>query len=134
MDRRDFVRAGAALAAGVAVSPVLAACKLESRRELADGGFVTLRDRYFREQLELNPVTSTYLGGDGWDPALRTLNGRLRDYSPGALDDEARRYVSLERAHSTIDATLLTPQGRVDHAVIGAQIAFLKNLIERRYH
>ena len=134
MHRRDFVRTGAALAAGVAVAPVLAACKLESRRELADGGWVTLRDRYFREQLELNPVTSTYLGGDGWDPTLRALNGRLRDYSPGALAEESRRYVSLERSHGTLDATLLTPQGRIDHAVMGAQMAFLKNLLERRYH
>jgi uncharacterized protein (DUF885 family) len=134
MHRRDFVRAGATFAAGIAVSPVLQACKLESRRDLADGGFVQLRNKYFREQLELNPVTSTYLGGDGWDPALRVLNGRLRDYSPAALADEAQRYVSLERSHGSIDATLLTPQGRVDHAVMDAQVTFLKNLIDRRYH
>ena len=70
MDRREFVRAGATLAAGVAVAPVLQACKLESRRDLADGGFVLLRDRYFRQQLTLNPVTSTYLGGDGWDSEI----------------------------------------------------------------
>ena len=54
MDRRDFVRAGATLAAGAAVSPILHACKLESRRDLADDGFVKLRDRYFRDQLILN--------------------------------------------------------------------------------
>lgn len=134
MHRRDFVRTGATLAAGVAVAPILSACKLESRRELAGEGFVQLRDRYFREQLMLNPVTSTYLGGDGWDPALRSLNGRLRDYSPGALADEAREYRSLERGHGTIDPALLTPQGRVDHAVMDAQISFLKNQLERRYH
>jgi uncharacterized protein (DUF885 family) len=134
MDRRRFVRTGATLAAGVAVAPVLTACKLESRTDLADGGFVTLRDRYFRQQLLLNPVTSTYLGGDGWDPALAPLNGRLRDYSPGALEDEARDYRRLERSHGSIDPTLLTPVGRVDHAVMGAQIAFLKRQIEQRYH
>ena len=134
MDRRNFIRAGASLAAGVAVAPVLHACKLESRRDLADGGFVILRDRYFREQLVLNPVTSTYLGGDGWDQTLLALNGKLRDYSPGALADESREYRRLERSLGTLDATLLTPQGRVDHAVMGAQIAFLTHQIEQRYH
>lgn len=134
MDRREFVRAGAKLAAGVAVAPVLQACKLESRRDLADGGFVLLRDRYFRQQLTLNPVTSTYLGGDGWDATLLSLNGKLRDYSPDALADESSDYQRLERSHGSLDATLLTPQGRVDHAVIGAQIAFLKYQLDRSYH
>jgi uncharacterized protein (DUF885 family) len=110
------------------------ACRLESRRELADGSFVTLRDRYFRDQLRRNPVTSTYLGGDGWDPALRELNGRLRDYSAGALTDEATDLRTLERAHSSIEATLLTPQGRIDHAVMDAQIAFLRQQLDNRYH
>jgi uncharacterized protein (DUF885 family) len=134
MHRRDFVRAGATLAAGIAAAPVLQACRLESRRELADGGFVQMRDRFFREQLELNPVTSTYLGGDGWDPALNVLNGRLRDYSQGALDEELRDFPRLERLHGAIDATLLTPQGRVDHAVMDAQMGYLKYLLEQRYH
>jgi uncharacterized protein (DUF885 family) len=134
MDRRDFVRAGATIAAGAVVAPLLDGCKLESRRELADVGFVQLRDRYFRQQLVLNPVTSTYLGGDGWDPTLRPLNGRLRDYSASALEDEAREYLRFDRAHGSIDATLLTPQGRVDHAVMSAQTQFLKNQLERRYH
>jgi len=134
MDRRDFVRGGATLAAGAAIAPIIQACKLESRRDLADEGLVKVRDRYFRDQLTLNPVTSTYLGGDGWDPALRALNGRLRDYSPGALEDEARDYRRLERSLGTLDAALLTPQGRVDHAVMSAQIAFLKSQLERSYH
>jgi uncharacterized protein (DUF885 family) len=134
LDRRDFLRAGAALAAGVVAAPMLDGCKLESRRELADGGFVQLRDRFFREQLVLNPVTSTYLGGDGWDPALLPLGGKLRDYSQDALDDEARDYRLLDRAHGSIDPTLLTPQGRVDHAVMGAQMAFLRSELDRRYH
>jgi uncharacterized protein (DUF885 family) len=134
MDRRDFVRASATLAAGATVAPLLHACKLESRRDLADDGFVKLRDRYFRDQLMLNPVTSTYLGGDGWDASLRQLNGKLRDYTPGALEDEERDYRRLDRAHGSIDPALLTPQRRVDHAVMAAQIAFLKSQLERRYH
>ena len=133
MDRRDFVRAGTAIVAGAAL-PLVQACRLESRRELADGSFVTLRDRWFRDQLRLNPVTSTYLGGDGWDPSLRDLNGRLRDYSAGAIADEANDYAALGRTHGSIDATLLTPHGRVDHAVMDSQMLFLKQQLDNRYH
>ena len=134
LGRRDLLRTGAVLAAGATISPLLQACKLESRRELADESFTELRDKYFRNQLQLNPVTSTYLGGEGWDEALRGLNGRLRDYSAGGLADEAREYRQLERAHSSIDSTLLTAQGRVDYQVMGAQMAFLRFQLERRYH
>lgn len=134
VDRRDFLRTGALFAAGIAAGPLLGACKLESRRELADEGFLKLRNRYFRDQLTLNPVTSTYLGGDGWDPALAALNGRLRNYSGDALAEEARAYDDVERGLTTIDAFLLTPQAKVDHAVISSQVAFLKYQLERRYH
>jgi uncharacterized protein (DUF885 family) len=134
VDRRGFLRNGATLIAGVAAAPMLGACKLESRRDLADDGFVQLRDRYFKNQMTLNPVTATYLGADGYDPALRPLGGRLRDYSQGALDDEGRDYRQFDRALGAIDPALLTPSRRVDHAVIGAQVAFLKNMLERRYH
>ena len=134
MDRRDFVRTGVALGAAAFAAPLLEGCRFESRRELADGGFIQLRDGYFRDQLVRNPVTSTYLGGDGWDPALQSLGGRLRDYSAAALADENREYKKLERSHSSIDAALLTPQRRVDHAVMGAQIVFLRYQLDRRYH
>lgn len=134
MDRRDFVRAGLTIAAGAAAVPALGACKLESRRELADEGFIRLRDGYFRRQLVLNPVTSTYLGGDGWDPTLSALGGKLRDCSQDALGDEARDYRRVERAHGAFDPALLTPQSRIDHAVMGAQLAFLRWQLERKYH
>ena len=132
MDRRGFVRAGVTIAAGAAAAPLLGACKLESRRELADEGFIKLRDQYFRSQLILNPVTSTYLGGDGWDPTLLALNGKLRDYSPGALADEARDYRRLLRSHGAIDESLLSPQGRVDYSVMATQVAFLAHQLDRR--
>ena len=134
MDRRGFVRAGVTIAAGAATAPLLSACKLESRSELADEGFVRLRDQHFRRQLQLNPVTCTYLGGDGWDAELRSVNGKFRDYSPGALADEAREYRRLTRSHATIDESLLSPQGRVDYAVMTAQLAFLQHQLDRRYH
>jgi len=134
IDRREFLRAGAAFAAGLATAPVLGACKLESRRDLADQGFNRLRNDYLREQLRLNPVTSTYLGGEGWDPSLSDVAWRLRDYSTGALDDETDAYRELERRLTTIDPVLLSPQGRVDHALISVQMAFLRNQLDRRYH
>jgi uncharacterized protein (DUF885 family) len=134
LDRRAFVRAGATLTAGAVAGPLLQSCKLESRRELADEGFIRLRDDYFRQQVELNPVTSTYLGGDGWDPKLQSVGGRLRDYSAGALADEARDYRRFERSHGAIDPTLLTPQRRVDHTVMAAQLAFLRSQLDRRHH
>jgi uncharacterized protein (DUF885 family) len=133
MDRRAFVKTGTTIAVAAATARLLDGCKLESRRELADEGFVKLRDNYFRTQLTLNPVTSTYLGGDGWDPSLRALNGKLRDHSAAAMDDERDEYHKLDRAHLSIDPSLLTPQRRVDHAVMAAQTAFLRSQIDRRY-
>jgi uncharacterized protein (DUF885 family) len=134
IDRRDFLKTGAALTLGAAATPLLGGCKLESRAELTDDSFDALRDRYFRAHLQLNPVTSTYLGGEGWDPALRSLNGRLRDYSAGALADEARQYRVFQQAQSTTDYALLPPQARIDFDLIAAQLAFLLNLHDRRYH
>src|SRR5947207_2778167 len=113
MDRREFVRTTALVAAGSAIAPALEACKLESRPQLADQSFQQLRDRFFRHQLTHNPVTSTYLGGDGWDSVLLPLNGQLRDFLPGQLQDEMRDYRQFERGHGSIDAALLTPQRRV---------------------
>jgi uncharacterized protein (DUF885 family) len=134
IDRRTFVQTGITLAAGAVAAPLLDGCRLESRRELADQGFIRLRDEYFRRHLLLNPVTSTYLGGDGWDPALQSLNGKLRNYAPDALQDEAREYRDMQRSHSSIDPGLLTAQRRVDHAVMAAQLGFLVWQRDRRYH
>src|SRR5207249_8635842 len=66
-------------------------------------------------------------------PNLRSLLGRLRDYSPAAMQREARDYRELERSLGSIDPTLLTPQRRVDHAVMTAQLAFLHYQLDRRY-
>ena len=132
--RRGFIKAGTAIAASVAAAPLLNACRLESRQELADEAFNALRDDFFRGQLSLNPVTCTYLGGDGWDPALVSMAGRYRDYSAGALDAESVETRRLERAHAAMDSALLSTARRIDHAVMGAQLAFLRFQMERRYH
>jgi len=134
VDRRGFIKASTTIAAAVAAAPLLNACRLESRQELADEALSALRDEYFRGQLSLNPVTCTYLGGDGWDPALSSLSGRYRDYSPGALDAESTETRRLERAHAAMDSALLSSSRRIDFAVMGAQLAFLRFQADRRYH
>ncbi|MDB4905370.1 MAG: hypothetical protein JWO05_154 [Gemmatimonadetes bacterium] len=131
MQRRDFVYRTSMAAAGLGVLRVLGGCKLESRRTQADESFLALRDRYVRKHLALNPVTSTYLGGDGLDPALADANGRLRDYSEKALADEHHFYHQTLDAQRGVDPSFLTPASRVDHAVLGAHLAFLMRQVER---
>lgn len=138
MQRRDFLAAGArgALAlgalrwaAGCASSPAS-----RPRRAAPSDAFAALRDRYFVRSLALNPVTSTYLGGDAYAPQLAEANGRLRDYRPAALASELAFYREIERE---LGRTTPGPGAReaADHAVMVAQITFLTHQIgERRYH
>jgi hypothetical protein len=44
----------------------------------------------------LNPVVSTYLGGDGYDPSLSEVNGTLRDFRPEALTGEKEFYRKIQ--------------------------------------
>ena len=133
LHRRDFLKTGVAVTIGGVAAPLLEGCRLESRAELTDDSFHELRDRYFGAQLRRNPVTSTYLGGEGWDPDLRSLNGRLRDYSAGGLADESRELRVFQQSLSTTDYALLDPRARIDFDVVAAQVAFLLNLHDRRY-
>ncbi|MBV9880570.1 MAG: DUF885 domain-containing protein [Gemmatirosa sp.] len=93
-----------------------------------------LRERYFVRSLALNPVTATYLGGDAYAPALRDVNARLRDHRPAALLAETRFLGETQRALAAIDRERLSPADRIDHALIGAQIAFVRRQIEERRH
>ncbi|HEX6559523.1 MAG TPA: DUF885 domain-containing protein [Longimicrobiales bacterium] len=121
MHRRTFIartaQAGAALSLfGCASGPGLSA---------PPGSFADLRDRYFLRVLELNPVTSTYLGGDGWNSALATANGRLRDYRPAALSEELGFYRGIQSELGRIDAASLSEHDRIDYDVLKAQLAFI---------
>ncbi len=138
MKRRDFLAAGArgalafgALRAGAGCAAGPGAGPREGR-----GGspFAALRERYFVRSLAFNPVTSTYLGGDGHAPELVDAGGRLRDYRPAALAGELAFYRGVRREFAALAPP---PAGRdaADRAVIEAQIAFLERQIEgRRYH
>ena len=142
MKRRSFLHDSARAAAAFGIFRSLAACRsagvgaagtssaTATSRSADDTRFVALRDRYFLRHLELNPVTSTYLGGDGYSPTLATVNGRLRDYAPSALAAERDFYRSVRAELDGIPAASLSPDLRVDHAVLGAQLTFLLHYLE----
>ena len=134
MNRRTFVRRTALAAAGFGILRTLPACR-DDRRSNADRTFAELRDRYFLRHLQLNPVTSTYLGGDGYRAELRNVNGRLRDYSPAALESELRFYRDTRDALRGIDPASLTPAMRIDREVMASQVEYLIRYLDpRRYH
>jgi uncharacterized protein (DUF885 family) len=99
----------------------------------ATDSFTALRDRYFLFQLERNPVTSTYLGGDAYDPSLSDINSRLRDYRKSSLADELRYYTDARRRLSAIPPSTLTPGESVDWRVMDAQLGFLIHQLSSRY-
>ncbi|HTS90247.1 MAG TPA: DUF885 domain-containing protein [Gemmatimonadales bacterium] len=134
MNRRLFLlRTGqASLALGVLSR--LSACQ-RPEPESQDGTFIGLRDRYFVRALSLNPVTATYLGGDAYDPSLADVDSRLRDWRPEAIAAELAFYAEIETERIGIDPAMLSPEARIDHAVLGAQLAFLRRQWgDRRYH
>ena len=75
MDRRSFVHRAAGGLAALGALRALSACRPDAPSPAEDAEFVALRERYFLTTLELNPVTSTYLGGDGTRPPSRPSTG-----------------------------------------------------------
>jgi uncharacterized protein (DUF885 family) len=134
MDRRLFLIRSGQSAIALGLLPQLTGCG-RGKPAPSDAPFIGLRDRYFLKELALNPVTATYLGGDGYDPSLATINGRLRDWRPEALEAEREFLKGIETERTAIDPATLSPAARIDHTVLGAQVAFLlRESGERRYH
>jgi uncharacterized protein (DUF885 family) len=134
MRRREFVHRSAWAFAGFGMLRHLGGSSTPTSTA-GESPFATLRDRYFLRTLELNPVTSTFLGGDGYSPTLADVNGRLRDYRPDALRREVAFYGEIHEALGRIDRTTLDTAERIDAGVLEAQLAFLLHQIgERRYH
>jgi len=127
MHRRGLLRSASA-AIAFAVLPRLACAERAPKSD-----FAAVRDRYFLQALKLNPVTATYLGGDGYSPELADINGRLRDYSPAALTREAAFYREIMAADQAIDPAALSGQERIDQQMLRAQIGYLLHQLERRY-
>lgn len=135
MDRRSFVQRTAQGAAALGVLRSLSACRAESPAGGADAAFVAVREKYFLKSLELNPVTSTYLGGDGYNPSLAAANGRLRDFTPTAVQAEVAFLQSIAAELGAIAPETLSAQARIDRAVVLAQAGYVVHqLAERRYH
>jgi uncharacterized protein (DUF885 family) len=133
MRRRAFVQRAVLGGLGFGVLRNLEACAPRAIGTGARDSFISLRDRYFLFQLERNPVTSTYLGGDAYHASLRNTNSKLRDYRPAALDEELRYYSDVRRALSAIDQRTLTPIEVVDYSVMDAQLGFLIRQLSNRY-
>jgi uncharacterized protein (DUF885 family) len=132
MHRRTFLRHSGEAALAFGILRHLPACTGTGKAgaSKADQAFLSLRDRYFLKALELNPVTATYLGGDGYDPSLAKINSRLRDYRPPALGDERAFYLGIRKELEAIDPTKLTSASRVDHQVMTAQLRFMLHQLE----
>lgn len=134
MNRRSFVHRATVTAAGFGILRELEACAPPQPAaplpppppEILPGTFTELRDRYFVYHLEKNPVTSTYLGGDGYSPILANANTRLRDYTPASINDELKLYRSLRASIAQIPAeTLSNARDRADQQFMTAQLDFL---------
>jgi uncharacterized protein (DUF885 family) len=101
----------------------------------AAGSFTALRDRFFVRTLQLNPVTSTYLGGDGYSEELAQANGRLRDYAEDTLSKELKFYGDTRQALHAIDQSTLPAALRIDYQLMDAQLGFmLHETGERKYY
>ncbi len=113
--------------------PVTALVAATSNAE-GDAGFKNLHDRYVVEFLRRNPTVNTSLGGAGIDPALKEVDGRLRDHSASALAAEDRWLEETRRAFTAVNPASLSATQRIDRDVALAQIAFQLHLHQvRRY-
>ncbi len=90
-----------------------------------DQAFKTAHDAYVREFLRRNPTVNTYLGGAGLDPALREVDGTLRDHSAAALEAEDRWLGDTQKTFEGIAPDSLSPAARINREVALAQIKFL---------
>jgi len=133
MQRRTFVQRAVLGGLGFGALKNLEACASATVGNLptASDSFSALRDRYFLFQLQRNPVTSTYVGGDAYDASLRNINSRLRDYRPAALEEELRFYTKTRQELSAFAPG--SPTDKVDHALMDAQLGFLIHQLSSRY-
>ena len=130
MNRRTFVQRAGVTAAAFGILRNIEACAPQPPAPppapvLLPGTFGQLRDRYFVYHLDKNPVTSTYLGGDGYSPTLADTNTRLRDYREASLDAELKEYKSLRASIAAIPATGLSGSEKSDQKLMLAQLDFL---------
>ncbi len=93
-----------------------------------------VRERYFIGALKRDPVTCTYLGGDGYSPELADANARLPDVTSAGRAEATAFYRSVLDDLERVDPATLGPDDAIDREVVRAQIGFLIHQQERRYH
>src|SRR5262245_3897709 len=124
MRRREFLKKAGAGAAAFGAFHAFPGCKKPPVTGVGTP-FGALREKYFLRTLQLNPVLSTYLGGDGYDRSLRPMNGKLRDFRPDSLAGEVSWLKTIRTELAAITPATLAIGERIDHGVIGSQISFL---------
>lgn len=127
MNRRSFLQRASITAAAFGILRNLEACATTPVPAAAPlpVDFAGLRDRYFLFHLKRNPVTSTYLGGDGYSPELADTNARFRDFRPSSLDEEIKFYRDVRAALGRVLPASLSPVEQVDFKLMNAQVGFL---------
>jgi uncharacterized protein (DUF885 family) len=138
MQRRTFLQRAVLGGLGLGVLRDLQGCssqpvidELPRVYPLPDS-FIALRDQYFLIQLQRNPVTSTYLGGDAYDQSLSNVNSKLRNYSPLELGAELALYTGIRRRLSELPPAQ-SPVESVDRALMDAQLGFLIHQLSNHY-
>lgn len=114
----------------LALIAALAACTTSKPTEQTmnnsgDTELKKLHDAYVVEFLRRNPTVNTYLGGAGFDPSLKDVDGTLRDHSAAALEAEDRWLTDSQKSFESIDPSTLLANRRIDREVALAQIRFL---------
>ena len=135
MKRRSlFTACGRTLTPALAIA-LLAACQSGAGLIAARSDFDVLRSRYVTQVLQLHPVASMYFGASIPDESFRGINGRLRDYSPAALENEVVFFREIQRARDAIRPELLTDDERLDYVSIGRQLTYILHQLENvRYY
>src|SRR6266849_2217438 len=79
--------------------------------------FASLRDDYVKVFLRRFPVVATYLGADGLDPLLASVNGTLRDYTASALESERKEWVRFQAELARSKRSAASEADRIDAEV-----------------
>ncbi len=93
-----------------------------------------IRERYFIGFLKRNPVTATYLGGDGYSPELADVSSTLPDVSKQGRAAEIAFYRSVLSDLERVDPASLSPDDAIDREVVRAQIRFMLHLLEELHY
>ena len=101
---------------------------------VAELQFAALEHGYVSYFLSRFPVVATYLGGSEFDPALADIDGKLRDHSPQALEQEDARLRAFRDRFTALDPAVLSARRRIDRQVARAEIEFLLHQHQVRHY